>query len=72
MHGSEVQIDLIRQCPPVLACAQALVPFEETVLVNIAGLGPGRYEVVVQDVRTTLELPIMDRASGHCDTEALP
>jgi hypothetical protein len=39
-----------------LACAQALVPFEETVLVNIAGLGPGRYEVVVQDVRTTLEL----------------
>jgi hypothetical protein len=56
IQGSEIQIDLVTQRPPDLQCTQALVPFEETVPVSVAGLEPGRYEVVVQDVRTAVEL----------------
>lgn len=39
-------------------CAQVLMPFEETIPLDVAGLPAGAYTVVVNEVQTTFELAV--------------
>jgi inhibitor of cysteine peptidase len=39
-------------------CAQVLVPFEETIALDVAGLPAGAYTVVVNEVKTSFELAV--------------
>lgn len=41
-----------------VACTEALVPFEETVDLDIQGLEPGTYTVIAQDQQTTFTLDV--------------
>lgn len=41
-----------------IACTQALVPFEETVDLDIQGLEPGTYTVIAQDQQATFTLDV--------------
>ena len=51
-----VQLDTYRD--PELMCTQALVPFEETVDLDVRGLSAGTYTVEVQDQAESFELAV--------------
>mgnify|MGYP000431804379 CR=1 FL=1 len=56
VEGATIRIALFTKRPADLMCTQALVPYEESIPVDIAGLPAGRYTVEVNGVRAVLDL----------------
>jgi inhibitor of cysteine peptidase len=54
----EFMVTLTTRRQTDVACTQALVPFEETVDLDIEGLEAGTYTVVVQDQQATFTLSV--------------
>lgn len=48
-----------------IACTEALVPFEETVDLDILGLEPGTYTVIAQDQQATFTLDVENVLPGE-------
>ena len=58
VEGNTVTVTMYAQKPPGVMCAQALVPFEETITLDTGDLTPGEYTVTVNDaVTTTVTIP---------------
>ncbi len=56
-----IDLSTVRRSDEV--CTQALVPFEETVSLDVYGLAAGAYTVVVNDVRDTFTLEVDNLSS---------
>lgn len=54
--GSRITVTVITARPPDALCTMALVPFEETIDVNVLGLRKGNYTVAVNGVEATFAL----------------
>ncbi len=57
VQGNTLRIELYTARPADQICTQALVPFEERIALDLAGLERGRYTVEVNGVRTALVIP---------------
>jgi LysM repeat protein len=58
VEGNTVTVTMYAERPPGLTCAQALVPFEETVTLDIGDAEPGDYTVTINDsVTTSVTIP---------------
>jgi inhibitor of cysteine peptidase len=57
--GDTFDIDIITRRPTGdIACTMAIVPFEETVKLDVEGLSAGTYQVVAEDVTGTFTLDV--------------
>jgi hypothetical protein len=56
VEGATIRIALFTKRPADLMCTQALVPYEESIPVDIAGLADGHYTVEINGVRAALDL----------------
>lgn len=57
-EGSTYRTTITTSRPVEALCTEALVPFEETFPLEVAGLKAGTYTVVVNDVRDTFNLAV--------------
>lgn len=58
-EGANVfDVRIVTSRDPDLMCTQALVPFEETIDLEVYGLSAGVYTVIVHEVKTTFELAV--------------
>ena len=55
--GTTFRIRLTTERPEDAICTQAIVPFEEVVPLDVSGMPAGTYQVAVNDLWTTFELP---------------
>ena len=53
VEGSTVNVTMYAQKPPGVMCAQTLIPFEETVVLDVGDVAPGEYTLVVNESATT-------------------
>ena len=53
VEGNTVTVTMYAQRPPDVMCAQTLVPFEETVVLDIGDATPGEYTISVNESATT-------------------
>ena len=51
--GDTIAVTVLADSPPDVMCTAALVPFEETVVLDLGEVEPGEYTVVVNDSATT-------------------
>ncbi len=56
--GNTFKIEIVTTRPADALCAQMLVPFEQSVALDVAGLKAGTYTVVAGDVSETFELTV--------------
>ncbi len=56
--GSTFTIDLVVTRDPLAKCAQVLMPFEQSVALDVAGLPAGTYTVEVEGVTTSFTLDV--------------
>jgi uncharacterized protein YgiM (DUF1202 family) len=59
-NGNIITVTLTTTTDPVALCAQALTPFEQVVALNVSNLTPGPYEVNVNGVEQSFDLPARD------------
>jgi heat shock protein HslJ/sporulation protein YlmC with PRC-barrel domain len=58
VEGNDITVTMYAQKPPDVMCTQALVPFEETVTLDIGDAEPGDYTVTINDsVTTSVTIP---------------
>ena len=53
VEDNTVSVTMYAQRPPGLTCAQTLIPFEETVVLDIGDAAPGEYTIIVNESATT-------------------
>ena len=51
--GNTISVAVYADSPPDAMCTSVLVPFEETVALDLSGVAPGEYTVVVNETATT-------------------
>jgi hypothetical protein len=51
--GDTIEVSVYADSPPGVMCAAVLIPFEETVPLDLSGVAPGEYNVVVNGTATT-------------------
>ena len=51
--GDTIMVTVFAESPPDMMCATVLVPFEETITLDVGELEPGEYTVVVNETATT-------------------
>lgn len=51
--GNTISVTVLADSPPGVMCTMALIPFEETVVLDLGEVDPGEYTVVVNDSATT-------------------
>jgi inhibitor of cysteine peptidase len=56
--GDSFNITIMTERPAHIVCTQALVPFEETIAIDIVGLKAGTYTVIVNDIRETFVMQV--------------
>jgi inhibitor of cysteine peptidase len=61
-EGNTFLVTITTVRPPDRACTEALVPFEEVISLDVAGLAAGTYTVDVNRVRDTFELAVDNKA----------
>lgn len=57
-NGNEFVVTITTQRPADMMCTQALVPYEEVVPLDVAGLPAGQYTVTVNGVSASFELAV--------------
>ena len=53
VEGDTINVTVYAERPPDVMCAGALVPFETTFTIDVSGLDPGEYTVVVNESAST-------------------
>ncbi|MCB9079705.1 MAG: hypothetical protein H6631_19030 [Anaerolineaceae bacterium] len=51
--GDTIAVTVLADSPPGVMCTSALVPFEETAVLDLGEVEPGEYTVIVNDSATT-------------------
>lgn len=57
-NGNEFKVTITTERPADAMCTEAIVPYEEVIPLDVAGLPAGQYTVTVNGVSTTFELAI--------------
>jgi inhibitor of cysteine peptidase len=57
-EGNEFRVHILTSRPADAFCTLALVPFEETIPLEVRGLGAGEYRVVANGVAATFRLEV--------------
>ena len=69
VEGNTVTVTMYAQRPPGLTCAQTLIPFEETVVLDIGDVAPGEYTITVNEAAmTTVTIPEAGDPAENEDT----